>query len=160
MSQTINQQITVTAPLQTEEIAAKIGAQLKGGELIELVSDLGGGKTTFVRGLSRGAGSADHVSSPTFTISKQYQAGPLTIYHFDFYRLPDAGLMEHELAELIGQPKIVIVVEWADVVQAVFPTQYLQVKLELLPGADQESSRQLSFSYPPKLSYLLESVKK
>ena len=57
---------------QTELIAVAIGKRLRGGEMIELVSDLGGGKTTFTRGLARGAGSSDVVSSPTFTISKVY----------------------------------------------------------------------------------------
>jgi tRNA threonylcarbamoyladenosine biosynthesis protein TsaE len=49
----------------TELLAERLGKKLKGGEVIELVSDLGGGKTTFVRGLARGMGSPDHVASPT-----------------------------------------------------------------------------------------------
>jgi tRNA threonylcarbamoyladenosine biosynthesis protein TsaE len=57
---------------QTENIAHLIGARLRGGEVIELVSDLGGGKTTFTRGLADGAGSKDIVASPTFIVSKVY----------------------------------------------------------------------------------------
>jgi len=80
--------ITSESPEATEQLAEAIGRRLTGGEVIELVSDLGGGKTTFVRGLARGLGSADVVSSPTFTVSKVYKADKLELHHFDFYRLP------------------------------------------------------------------------
>lgn len=92
------------SPEKTEVIAKNIGHHVKGGETIELVSDLGGGKTTFVHGLTAGVGSVDAVASPTFTISRQYKAGKLTIYHFDFYRLKEAGIMADELAEVINHP--------------------------------------------------------
>lgn len=150
--------LLTTSPEQTEAIAAQIGHQLRGGEVIELVSDLGGGKTTFVRGLARGAGSLDHVSSPTFTISKQYQAKKLTIHHFDFYRLPEAGLIERELAELIGRPNVVIVVEWAEVIRAALPHDYLQISIDSLPGLQQENSRSLNFACADKLNYLIEAL--
>ncbi len=67
-------QIDTTSPEDTLNLAAKIGARLRGGEVIELVSDLGGGKTVFVRGLAKGMGSDDQVASPTFTISREYKA--------------------------------------------------------------------------------------
>src|SRR3989344_5721785 len=92
-----------TSSAETENLASKIGRALKGGELIELVSDLGGGKTTFVRGLAKGMGSRDHVSSPTFTICNTYKVKSKSshaaqeLWHFDFYRLHEAGLIEHEL---------------------------------------------------------------
>src|SRR5882757_1123109 len=95
---------------ETEAIAEKIGQHLKGGEVIELVSDLGGGKTTFVRGLAKGFGSQDKVASPTFMLSKVYVAGDRQLHHFDFYRLQDAGIVAYELQGLIGDSDIVIVV--------------------------------------------------
>ena len=91
--------------------ASKMGSLLRGGEVVELVSDVGGGKTTFVKGLAKGAGSKDHVSSPTYKISNVYKAPDFDIYHFDFYRLPEAGLIEHELADIKDQDDAVIVVE-------------------------------------------------
>ncbi len=87
------------------------------------MSDLGGGKTTFTRGLVRGAGSSDHVSSPTFKICNTYKSKKLTIYHFDFYRLQDPGLIAHELAEAIEDPGAIIVIEWAGVVKNVLADQ-------------------------------------
>lgn len=128
---------------------------MHGGELIELVSDLGGGKTAFVKGLAKGAGSNDTVSSPSFTISNQYTAGDLTLYHFDFYRLHEAGILEAELAELFTDPKAVVIIEWADIVEQVLPAERLTIHIR--PTG--ETSRQLSLSYPEKLAYLLNGAK-
>lgn len=118
------------------------------------MSDLGGGKTTFVRGLVRGAGSRDKVASPTFTISREYKAASFNIYHFDFYRLSTAGIVADELAEVVRDPQAVTVVEWGDIVHDVLPAKRLTVKLELTG----ESSRQITFSYPPELTYLVEGL--
>ncbi len=123
--------------------------------MIELVSDLGGGKTTFTRGLVRGVGSEDKVASPTFTISKVYDAGKLEVHHFDFYRLHEPGIVADELAELTGEPSIVVVVEWGDAVQHVLPIERLTVGIKQEP----DGTRTLSFSCPTSLSYLVEAIK-
>ena len=145
--------ITTDSAAKTETWAADIGGNLLGGEFIELVSDLGGGKTTFVRGLLHGMGSNDHVASPTYTISKVYRAGQLEVYHFDFYRLPEAGLITQELAEVINDPGIVVVVEWAEIVKAALPAERLTIKI----SQRGDNIRQLTVDYPPKLAYLLEA---
>jgi len=136
----------------TEHIAETIGLNLKGGEVIELVSDLGGGKTTFVRGLARGMGSSDRVSSPTFKISNEYQGKYFKLYHFDFYRLPEAGLVADELAEIIGEPQNVTVVEWADIVQNVLPRK----RLTIVFTNKGENDRGVAFTYPKSLAYLMK----
>lgn len=127
---------------------------MRGGEVVELVSDLGGGKTTFTRGLARGFGSHDRVASPTFTISRVYKAGPKSMHHFDFYRLPEAGLIAEELADVIGDQHTVTVVEWADIVQNVLPKERLTI--EITKTAD--DGRELLFRYPESLSYLMEGL--
>lgn len=99
-------------------------------------------------------GSPDKVASPTFTLSKVYKANDLELHHFDFYRLPDAGLMGHELQDILGDNKTVIVVEWADVVQHVLPLERLTVRLKRTG----EDRRGLEFSFPESLSYLTESI--
>lgn len=132
-------------------LAEKIGAKLKGGEVIELISDLGGGKTAFTRGLAKGMGSTDVVRSPSFTLSNEYKADNLTLCHFDFYRLTEPGIMRDELAELVLDPQIVVVVEWADIVEDVLPAARLTVKIT----ATGENSRALLFSYDESLAYLL-----
>lgn len=135
----------------TEALAAAIGQRLKGSEVIELVSDLGGGKTQFVRGLAKGMGSKDQVASPTFTISREYHADKLTMYHFDFYRLAEPGILTAELAEFINDPQAVVAVEWSDIVKHVLPEKRLTIHL-VLTG---ETSRHLDFSYPHELAYLI-----
>ncbi len=139
---------------KTEQIAAIVGRALKGGEVIELVSDLGGGKTTFVRGLAHGVGSKDRVASPTFTISKVYDCPDFQIHHFDFYRLPDAGLMANELSDVVGDPAIVTVVEWADAVKHVLSDDRLHIAIKQLPNGD----RELTFSVPAALQYLVKEL--
>lgn len=144
--------IITKRPEDTETFAKKIGEKLRGGEVIELASDLGGGKTTFTKGLVAGLGSNDHVSSPTFTISKQYSGGRLPVYHFDFYRLHEAGIVAEELAEAIEDQNAVIVVEWADIVSGVLPPQRLRVIFH----ATGETERKLVVEYPKVLEYLVE----
>ncbi len=119
-------------------LAEKIGSRLRGGEVIELVSDLGGGKTTFVRGLAKAIGSEDVVSSPSFTINNVYQGTTLRMYHFDFYRLPEAGILRDELAEILTDPQAVTVVEWGDIVEDVLPADRITIRIAVTG----ETSRQ------------------
>jgi tRNA threonylcarbamoyladenosine biosynthesis protein TsaE len=142
---------TTQSAEETEALAARLGQNLRGGEVIELVSDLGGGKTTFVRGLAKGFGSDDKVASPTFTVSKVYKSGQKELHHFDFYRLPEAGIMSAELGELLEDPKAVVAVEWSDVVQHVLPVERLAVAITQTG----ETSRELTFAYPQALTYLI-----
>jgi tRNA threonylcarbamoyladenosine biosynthesis protein TsaE len=134
----------------TEKLGADIGACLKGGEVIELRSDLGGGKTTFVRGLARGAGSADPVGSPSFTISREYAAPNFTIHHYDFYRLAEPGLMAAELSEVLDDNKAVVIIEWADVAEDVLPKDRAIIAI----STTGESERQFDVILPASLNYL------
>jgi tRNA threonylcarbamoyladenosine biosynthesis protein TsaE len=128
-----------------------MGRRLRGGEVIELVSDVGGGKTTFVRGLARGFGSSDAVGSPSFTLSREYKSGELTMYHFDFYRLNNPGIMANELAEVVADPQAVVVVEWADIVENVLPAEHITITIR----STGESSREFAFTYSSKLAYAI-----
>jgi tRNA threonylcarbamoyladenosine biosynthesis protein TsaE len=98
---------------------------------------------------------AEALGSPTFTLSREYETPKFTIAHFDFYRLGEAGIVGDELAEVIGDPEYVTVVEWGDIVHDVLPEDRLTVRIKL--NADE--SRTLSFEYPEKLTYLLEGIK-
>jgi tRNA threonylcarbamoyladenosine biosynthesis protein TsaE len=147
-------QIQTHSAAETEMLAERLGKNLKGGEVIELVSDLGGGKTTFVRGLAKGFGSEDKVASPTFTVSKVYKAGHRELHHFDFYRLADAGILAHELQDLIGDPEIVLVIEWGKIAHHVLPASRLTLRLKRRGDND----RELIFDAPEELAYLLEGV--
>jgi len=135
-------------------LAERLGGLLKGGEVIELVSDLGGGKTTFVRGLARGIGSQDQVSSPTFTINNVYQGSSLKLYHFDFYRLFEPGIMREELAEVVADPQAVIVVEWADIVDDILPAKRLTITIT----ATGEQSRRYTFAAGDNMAQLVQGL--
>ncbi|HVI60737.1 MAG TPA: tRNA (adenosine(37)-N6)-threonylcarbamoyltransferase complex ATPase subunit type 1 TsaE [Candidatus Saccharimonadales bacterium] len=135
-------------------MAADLGRKLRGGEVIELVSDLGGGKTTFVRGLAAGLGSRDSVRSPSFTLSNLYRAKDLTLYHLDFYRLDEPGILRDELAEVLADPKAVVAVEWANIIEDVLPARRLTVTFRVT-GDDE---RELTFKYPDDLDYLINNT--
>ena len=75
------------SPGETEAIGAALGKILKPGTVIAYRGDLGAGKTAFTRGLARGLGFTDMVTSPTYTIVNEYLGGRLPLFHFDMYRL-------------------------------------------------------------------------
>ena len=78
------------APEQTELVGAKLAQQLTAGTIIAYKGDLGAGKTAFTRGLARGLGAKESVTSPTYTIVNEYLSGRLPLFHFDMYRLRSA----------------------------------------------------------------------
>ena len=110
----------------------EIGRQISGGMVLELIGDVGAGKTTFTKGLAKGLDISETVQSPTFTISRVYEGGKLTLSHYDFYRLNDYGIMEMELAENLSNPKNVTVVEWAGDLAEILPKKHLKLVFESL----------------------------
>lgn len=103
--------------------------------VIELIGDVGTGKTTFTRGLAEGLGIKEEVTSPSFTISKSYafkdkNGKEKTLVHYDFYRLPDPGLMAEDLAEKIKDKNNIIVVEWANTVDQLLPQDRIIVEIK------------------------------
>jgi len=78
------------SPAETELVGAKLAKQLNPGAVIAYRGDLGAGKTAFTRGLARGLGIADAVTSPTYTIVNEYLSGRMPLFHFDMYRLRSA----------------------------------------------------------------------
>ncbi len=123
-----------------------------------LVSDLGGGKTTLAKGLAKGLGSPDIVSSPTFTVSQVYDGRDnLKIYHFDFYRLNDGGVVGYELAEIIDDPRAVVVIEWGDIIKESLPPRSVIIKLERI--ADGEDKRLITVNIPDEAAHLKGAAK-
>ncbi len=123
--------IEVNSENETKALGERIGKALTGGEVFELIGDVGAGKTTFVKGLARGLGIDDDVQSPSFTINRIYDARDgLHLTHYDFYRLNDAGIMANELQEVVSDPSVVTVVEWADIVEGVLPENHITVRIQ------------------------------
>ena len=75
------------SPAETEKIGAALGQAIPAGSIIAYRGDLGAGKTAFTRGLARGLGTAEMVTSPTYTIVNEYLGGRCPLFHFDMYRL-------------------------------------------------------------------------
>lgn len=124
--------ITVTTASAEETIAfaEKIGAMLKGGDIIAYKGGLGAGKTTFTRGLAIGMGLPDEVSSPTFALVNEYRGKALTLYHFDMYRI-----MNEEALETTGfydyiSDDCVIAVEWSENIADCLPENIITVTIE------------------------------
>jgi tRNA threonylcarbamoyladenosine biosynthesis protein TsaE len=123
-------QVYVKNEFDMKDYGERIGRLLKGGECIELVGDVGAGKTTLTKGIANGLGITETVQSPTFSINRTYQARDgLRLHHYDFYRLNEAGIMAMELAESLSDPSIVSVIEWGDVVAPVLQNDRIVITI-------------------------------
>jgi tRNA threonylcarbamoyladenosine biosynthesis protein TsaE len=104
--------VVTNSPVETEAAGERLGRNLELGDLLLLKGDLGAGKTTFVRGVVRGAGSSAHVASPTFQLVRVYP-GRVQLAHVDLYRLgSDSELADLGLDELLEQGAVVV--EWGE----------------------------------------------
>lgn len=122
--------IEITSPEAMKELGAMVGERLVGGECLELVGDVGAGKTTFTKGLALGLGIDEDIQSPSYTISRVYDARDhLRLDHYDFYRLPDPGILEYEFAESLVDERVVTVVEWAESVGSILPPQRTTIRI-------------------------------
>ena len=99
---------------ETEALGEILGRSLPPGTIIAFTGDLGAGKTAFTRGLARGLGIQDRITSPTFTIVNEYEGGRLPLFHFDMYRLESA----EELFDIGWEDYLcrggICVVEWSE----------------------------------------------
>ncbi|MHC4738536.1 MAG: tRNA (adenosine(37)-N6)-threonylcarbamoyltransferase complex ATPase subunit type 1 TsaE [Planctomycetota bacterium] len=119
------------SPDETIEIGRKIGAQLRGGEVLAVCGELGSGKTHLIKGIASGAGAGDsrHVNSPTFVIVNEYP-GRLDIYHIDAYRLDSVGEFEMTGFDDYCRSDSVVMIEWADKIEsALGGVDYIRIKL-------------------------------
>lgn len=114
--------IEITSSDAMMQFGEKLGHEVHGGDVIELVGDVGAGKTTLVKGIAKAMGVTDDVQSPSFTINRVYDAADgRVLSHYDFYRLTDPGIMATELHETMYRTDTITVIEWADAVEQVLP---------------------------------------
>ena len=134
--------ITTHSPQQTQRLAQQLSSQLKGGEVLALVGELGAGKTEFTKGLAKAFGVKQAITSPTFVLMKVYEGkrkkekGKRTedvrLVHIDCYRLQSPEeLVDIGAAEYFGQKDTVVIIEWADRVKKILPRQVVWVKFKL-----------------------------
>ena len=145
--------VQVTSLEDTKRLAVALAKNLSAGDVIELISDLGGGKTTFTRLLVEQLASQDEVSSPSFTIENIYRCPDFNIHHFDFYRLEDPGIMAQELAEVLSDSQAIVVIEWAQIVADILPSQRLSIQIDYT-----KTGRVFHFRVPAGLTHLLRGL--
>ena len=114
-------------PEETEKIGESIAEKLKGTEVIALFGGLGMGKTAFTRGLCRGLGVKDGVSSPTFALVNEY-CGKFNIYHFDMYRVTTwDDLYSTGFFDYIDNG--VLVIEWSENIEGALPDNAIKITI-------------------------------
>ncbi len=120
----------------TRRIGARLAEQLRAGDVVLMLGDMGAGKSELTRGIARGLGVTGYVTSPTFTILQVHESGRLPLYHFDWYRLSGA----EELYELSMDEYLygdgVSVVEWPSRAEEAIPEAYLRITLTPWDAAD------------------------
>ena len=144
--------ITIETDDDMKVLGRRLGEQFRGGEVIELIGDVGAGKTTLAKGIAAGLLVDEDVQSPSFTISRTYEArDDLTLQHYDFYRLQQPGVMTYELSESVADPRAVVLVEWAETVASVLPDERIVVRIDYRPEDD---GRNVTIDIPPKFNYV------
>lgn len=112
---------------QTEEFAEEFSKNLNGNEIIAMYGELGAGKTAFARGLARGLGVEDAVSSPTFAIVNEYQ-GVYSIYHFDMYRIESWNDLD-SIGFFDYVDNGVIIIEWSENIEGALPNDIIRINI-------------------------------
>ena len=155
----INYEYISSSPADTQTLGEKIGDSLRGGSIIALIGELGCGKTLLTRGISVGLGvPLRQINSPTFVLVNEYR-GKLLVFHMDLYRLAgtadvvDIGLMDYLARAESG----VIIIEWAEKILSLLPSEYLKVDFTGLSAW----KRKIFFSaVGDKYNDLMEKIKK
>ena len=131
-----SQRFITNGPEETEALGARLARALGPGAVVAFTGDLGAGKTAFVRGLARGLGIPDRVTSPTFTIVTEYEGGRLPLFHFDLYRLGCAD----ELFDIGWEDYLarggVCAVEWSERMEELLEPGTIRV--DLRRGEDED----------------------
>ena len=113
----------------TEALGTKLAARLSPGDIVAFTGDLGAGKTAFTRGLARGLGVEERVTSPTFTIVNEYEGDRLPLFHFDMYRLGSSD----ELFDIGWEDYLarggVCAVEWSEIVDDALEGSVIRVDI-------------------------------
>lgn len=122
--------VILKSEADTESLGLMLAEAAEPGDIIALIGDLGTGKTALTKYIAKGLGIKEDISSPTFTIVKEYKSGRLPLYHFDVYRLGCGDELMDIGAEEMLEGDGLCVIEWADIVSDVLPADSLVVRLE------------------------------
>ena len=115
---------------ETFAIGKELAAQAKPGEVYCLYGDLGCGKTVFSQGFGAGLGVKEPISSPTFTILKEYDEGRMPFYHFDVYRIGCVEEMDEIGFDDYVYGEGLTMIEWANLIEEILPDHFWQIMIE------------------------------
>ena len=147
--------ITSYCEEDTIELAQNIESEKFSGMVICLEGDLGSGKTVFTKGFAQALGIAEDITSPTFTIIKEYTTGEMPLYHMDVYRL-DGNVDDLGIEEYYNK-KGVTIIEWADTIEDYLPKNRLVVRIK--SSDEDENKRTIVITpYGRKYEELCEAV--
>jgi len=129
------EELRLTSQDETRQLGRKLAEKAVPGTVIALTGDLGVGKTTLTKAIAEGLGVEDMITSPTFTIVKEYKGGRIPLYHFDVYRLAgDDGMADPDELYELGYEEYffgdgVCVIEWADVIEELLPEDAVRINI-------------------------------
>lgn len=135
----MEREIITKNPKETQKLGMLLAEEIKDGRVVALSGELGSGKTTFTQGLLRSLGIKGPYTSPTFVIMKKYGKN---IFHIDAYRVEEQDILDLGWEEIIGEPRNIIIVEWADRIKKIIPEDSLWIEFEWLG----ENNRKIKFS--------------
>ncbi|WP_425446301.1 tRNA (adenosine(37)-N6)-threonylcarbamoyltransferase complex ATPase subunit type 1 TsaE [Dethiothermospora halolimnae] len=121
--------IITNNPQETENLGYKLGKTLEAGDIICLIGDLGAGKTTLTKSIAKGLDIDDYITSPTFTLIKEYE-GRYPLYHFDVYRINDVDEMYDLGYEEYIFGEGVSIIEWANIIDDILPKEKLIIDIK------------------------------
>ena len=145
--------IVTHSELETIELAQNIESEKFENMIICLNGDLGSGKTMFTKGIASALGIEENITSPTFTIIKEYLNGEMPLYHMDVYRLD--GNPEGIGIEEYYNKNGVVIIEWANTIKDILPDERLDIKIKVID----ETKRSITVvPYGKKYEELCEAV--
>ena len=122
--------VETNSEFETEKMAERLAAFLKPGDVITLDGDLGTGKTVFSRGIARGLGVKEPITSPTFIIMQEYRDGRIPLFHFDVYRIESIDeIFAIGTEEYIGGDGV-CVIEWAKKIEELIPKDAIHINIK------------------------------
>jgi tRNA threonylcarbamoyladenosine biosynthesis protein TsaE len=136
--------LTFNSPEDLQAWGRKLAKALKTGDVVALVGDLGAGKTTLVQGIAAGWGYTRRANSPTFSLVNEYYSPRGLLLHMDMYRLTPKELAGFPLEEYL-EPHTLSLIEWADRVQSRWPSDTLEVRIQI----KNPQTREISFPSVP-----------
>jgi len=145
--------ITTHNEFETIELAQNFEAEKFPNMIICLNGELGSGKTVFTKGIANGLGISESITSPTYTIIKEYLDGEMPLYHMDVYRL-DGNTDGVGIEEYFNKDGIVII-EWANTIKEVLPEERLEISFKVV---DENKRVLLITAHGKKYEELIEAV--